>query len=83
MSTEIFRFLIFVLTLNDNLFLSLKVFLTTKFHTSNIIKISNIFSLVCVNNLNLVIISIHFENLQRPDKPRDIPRSLVLAAAED
>ena len=51
--------------------------------TSNIIEIRNIFSLIHVNNFNLVIIPVHFENLQYPDEPKDVPKSLVLAVAED
>jgi len=63
MPKEIFRFLLFVLTKNDNLYLPLEVFPIMKSLTSNIIEISNIFSLIHVNNFNLVIIPVHFENL--------------------
>jgi hypothetical protein len=83
MPTEIFRLVIFLLTRNYNLSLPLEVFPNMKALNSNIIKISNIFSLVCVNNFNLVIISLHFENFQCPDEPRDIPKGLILAAVED
>jgi hypothetical protein len=50
--------------------------------TSNIIKRSNIFSLICVCNFYLEIISVHLENFQCSDETRVIPRSLVLASAE-
>ena len=63
MQREIFRFLIFALTLNDKLSLPLELFPIMKSLTSNIIEISNVFSLICVNNFNLVIISVYFENL--------------------
>jgi hypothetical protein len=82
MLTELFRFLIFVLTLNDNLYLLLEAIPIMKALTSNIIKTSNIFYLICVYNFYLVIISMYLENFQCPDETRVIPSSPVLAAAE-
>jgi hypothetical protein len=85
MPTEPFRLLIFVLTVNDNLYLPLEAIPIMKALTPNIIKTSNIFSLICVYNFYLVIISMYLGNLgnfQCPDETRVIASSLVLAAAE-